>query len=201
MLILTTQCGGGSDNIKVEINYVMRCHLLPLEYKSLNLSVIEKPFFVLSVSKIELYAGKINALLSRNQIRDLYDTYQMINKNILNQQEIKALKNILLFYRYIQNDKFTYDPRFDQRFTRKSYVRDLLPVIKKGDSFNLNEAIQCVSSFISQLTEYDENQIAFIKSTESGSSSLNLLFLDSKMRVSAENHPLIDWKKMNNKQV
>lgn len=77
-VITYTPSGGGSDNIKVEINYAMRSHILPLEMKTLGLGVIENPFLVLTVSKVEIYAGKINALLSRNQIRDLFDMYQMI---------------------------------------------------------------------------------------------------------------------------
>ena len=36
--------GGGSDNIKVEINYAMRSHLLPLEHKKLVLGSIFQPF-------------------------------------------------------------------------------------------------------------------------------------------------------------
>lgn len=200
-VIAYTPSGGGSDNIKVEINYAMRSHLLPLEYIRLDLGIIENPFMVLTVSKIELYAGKMNALLSRNQIRDLYDTYQMIKNNLLNQEEIKALKNILLFYRYIQNDTLIYDPHFERRFTPRSYVRDLLPVIKKGDSFHLKEAIESVSSLISELTDYDDKQLAFIKSIEGGNPLFNLLFSDEDMKLRAENHPLTQWKQVNNKQV
>jgi len=186
--------GGGSDNIKVEINYAMRSHLLPLENKILDLGIIDNPFLVLTVSKIEIYAGKINALLSRNQIRDLYDTYQMINYKLLNHEEVKTLKSISLFYRYIQNDTLAFDSNFPQRFTRRSYVRDLLPVIKKGDTFDLGQAIESVSGFIEMITDYDENQHGFINSIENGTPSFDLLFQDEEMKDLAENHPLTQWK-------
>jgi predicted nucleotidyltransferase component of viral defense system len=186
--------GGGSDNIKVEINYAMRSHIFPLEYQILDLGIIEKPFNVLTVSKIELYAGKINALLSRNQIRDLYDTYQMIHNKMLNHDEIETLKNILLFYRYIQNDTLTTVSKFTQRFTKTSYVRDLLPVIKKGDTFELRQAIEIVSSFIERITDYDDDQYEFVKSIENGIPKFELLFQDEKMKKLAENHPLAQWK-------
>lgn len=193
-VISYTPSGGGSDNIKVEINYAMRSHLLPLEHKILDLGVIEHPFFVLTVSKIEIYAGKINALLSRNQIRDLYDTYQMINCKLLNHEEVKTLKSISLFYRYIQNDTLAFDSNFPQRFTRRSFVRDLLPVIKKGDTFDLGQAIESVSGFIEMITDYDENQNEFIDSIENGAPRFDLLFQDEEMNDLAENHPLTQWK-------
>ncbi len=193
-VISYTPSGGGSDNIKVEINYVMRSHVLPLEHRILDLGIIEKPFLVLTVSKIEIYAGKINALLSRNQIRDLYDTYQMIKNQFLSDEDIITLKNIVLFYRYIQNDTLNFDSNFNQRFTKKSYVRDLLPVIKKGDSFDLEQAIESVTSFIGIMTDYDENQHKFISSIEDGNPNFDLLFQDEIMKDLAESHPLIHWK-------
>ncbi|MDD5292935.1 MAG: nucleotidyl transferase AbiEii/AbiGii toxin family protein [Candidatus Izemoplasmatales bacterium] len=195
-VISYTPSGGGSDNIKVEINYVMRSHVLPLEHKQLNLGIIENPFLVLTVSKIEIYAGKINALLSRNQIRDLYDTYQMINNQFLNDEEIITLKNIVLFYRYIQNDSLAFNSNFNQRFTKRSYVRDLLPVIKKGDTFHLEQAIESVSIFIGMITDYDENQHQFIRTIENDNPHFELLFQDEKIKDLAENHPLTHWKKI-----
>ncbi|MDO9629931.1 MAG: nucleotidyl transferase AbiEii/AbiGii toxin family protein, partial [Acholeplasmataceae bacterium] len=168
--------------------------LLPLEHKKLDLGIIDNPFLVLTVSKIEIYAGKINALLSRNQIRDLYDTYQMINIKLLNHEEVKTLKSISLFYRYIQNDSLAFDSNFSQKFTRRSYVRDLLPVIKKGDTFDLGQAVESVSAFIEMITDYDENQNEFIDSIENGAPRFDLLFQDEDMRDLAEKHPLTQWK-------
>lgn len=196
-VIAYTPSGGGSDNIKVEINYAMRSHILPLENKVIDLGVIENPFPVLTVSKIEIYAGKINALLSRNQIRDLYDTYHMINKKLLDTNEIEVLKNVVLFYRYIQNETLDFNDDFKSKFTKKSYVRDLLPVIKKGDIFNLEEAISKVLVLIKSITSYDDNQKKFIDSIETDTPRYDLLFLDDTMRCNAIKHPLTQWKLKN----
>lgn len=195
-VIAYTPSGGGSDNIKVEINYAMRSHILPLEQKMLDLGVIENPFPVLTVPKIEIYAGKINALLSRNQIRDLYDTYQMITNNLLDTHEIEILKNVVLFYRYIQNETLDFNDDFKSKFTRRSYVRDLLSVIKKGDSFNLDDAINRVLEFIKSITRYDENQKLFIKSIEIDIPRFDYLFEDKAMLNNAIEHPLTKWKQI-----
>lgn len=193
-VITYTPSGGGSDNIKVEINYAMRSHILPLEMKTLGLGVIENPFLVLTVSKVEIYAGKINALLSRNQIRDLFDMYQMIKNKLIDSGEIDTLKNITLFYRYIQNDTLDFDRDFHSKFTKRSYIRDLLPVIKKGDSFNLDDAINIVFQFIKRITNYDENQQNFVNSLETDTPRYDLLFQDEKMKNNAIKHPLTQWK-------
>lgn len=192
-VITYTPSGGGFDNIKIEINYVLRGHLLPYERKQLNQNMIIEPFEVLSVSKIELFAGKINALLSRNQIRDLYDTYQMIYHKFLNEQEMELLKNVLLFYRYIQNDSILILPQLENRFTKKSYMRDLLSVIKKGDPFELSQAFEIVNRFLNDITTYDDNQRRFLHSVEQDSPLFELLF-DDTIKDKAQNHPLVIWK-------
>ena len=188
--------GGGSDNIKVEINYSMRSHLLPLEVNKLNFHGIDQAFDVLTVSKIEIYAGKINALLSRSQIRDLYDTYQMINKKLLNHDELSELKNIVIFYRYIQNDTLNYDYEMMNRHNKRSYLRDLLPVLRKGDKFNLEDAKKVVLSFLDIMTDYDENQLLFIKSIKEKNPKFEHLFKDQEKVDLAKNHPMTLWKLM-----
>jgi len=187
--------GGGTDNIKVEINYSMRSHLLTLENKQLDLIVIKDPFSILTVSKIEIYAGKINALLSRNQIRDLFDAHQMIEKHLLTNEETIILKNVVLFYRYIQNDTLEHDPDFLQKYNKRMYVRDLLPVLRKGNAFSLEAAKETVSKFIEHITSYDEKQKMFIESVNLGNPNFGFLFEDEKMKVKAEQHPMSLWKR------
>lgn len=195
-VVAYTPSGGGSDNIKVEINYSMRSHILPLEYKLIDLGVVENPFSILTVSKIEIYAGKINALLSRNQIRDLYDIYQMIDKNLIVFHEVEMLKNIVLFYRYIQNESLEINEDFNSKFTRRSHVRDLLPVLRKGDPFSLDDAMIRVLEFINEITNYDENQFNFIKSIETDNPRFDSLFKDEAMLENAVKHPLTQWKQL-----
>jgi len=187
--------GGGSDNIKVEINYSMRGHLLPLEYRPFMSRVVDSPFLVLTVSKIELYAGKINALLSRSQIRDLYDTYRMIQKGLIETHEYALFKNIVLFYRYIQNDSLEDDPSWIQRHNQRTYVRDLLPVLRRGDLFNLDIAKAVVLEFITRVTTYEERQLKFIESSIQHQPQFEYLFDDESIVRLAYHHPMTLWKK------
>jgi len=54
---------GMKDNIKIEINYSLRCHVLPLEHRSIETLGVFRNTTILSVAPIEIYASKIVALL------------------------------------------------------------------------------------------------------------------------------------------
>ena len=66
-----TNLGGMRDNIKVEINYSLRRHLFELEDKPVLSDVIHMEHLVTVLSPVELFAAKINALLSRAAARDM----------------------------------------------------------------------------------------------------------------------------------
>ena len=87
---------GNRDNIKVEINFLDRCHVLPLEKKKILTKGIIEDFEVLALNTTELYASKINALLSRATPRDLYDVNAMIENNVIKDTEL--LRKCLVFY-------------------------------------------------------------------------------------------------------
>lgn len=75
-----TNCGGVKDNIKVEINYSLRAHILPTE--RVKADVAGQTVEVRRLAKIELFASKIVALLSRTAPRDLYDIHNMIKQGV-----------------------------------------------------------------------------------------------------------------------
>lgn len=89
---------GNRDNIKVEINYLDRCHILPLENKKVRTMDIVGDLAILTLNTTELYATKINALLSRATPRDLYDVNAMIeNKTITDCELLKKCIVWLVF--------------------------------------------------------------------------------------------------------
>lgn len=71
------------DNIKIEINYMLRCHLLPIDKTPIRTSWEPKLFYVQGVNPIEIFASKIVALVNRTAARDLYDIYRLIRSGII----------------------------------------------------------------------------------------------------------------------
>ncbi|MBQ8322997.1 MAG: nucleotidyl transferase AbiEii/AbiGii toxin family protein [Clostridia bacterium] len=84
---------GNRDNIKIEINFMDRCHILPLENKIILTKGIVDDFEVLTLNTVELYASKINALLSRATPRDLYDVNAMIENGVIAEEDKEMLRN------------------------------------------------------------------------------------------------------------
>ena len=54
--------GGMKDNIKIEINYMIRFHILPVTKRKVNLPWLSEKLSVLSVAPMEIFASKIVAL-------------------------------------------------------------------------------------------------------------------------------------------
>ena len=191
-----TPCGGGSDNIKVEINYSMRGHLLPYQYLPINNdSIVESTCFY-AVSKLEIYAGKINALISRSQIRDLYDVHRIIQYHHITYEEILLLRNIFLVYRVISGNevKIEFDINHIERITKKTYIRQLIPVLRKDDDFDFDLAMQVVKDFVNELLKFDASQDQFIKLANEGILDFSLLFTDDSILEKVNKHPMILWK-------
>lgn len=61
--------GGMKDNLKIEINYMLRCHVLAPVRRTVDLPWLEQELTVLSVDPLEIYASKIVALLNRAVLR------------------------------------------------------------------------------------------------------------------------------------
>ena len=72
---------GNRDNIKIEINYSMRCHVLPVRRCTVNTYDTAVP--ITSLATEELFGSKIKALLERSAPRDLFDIDNMVNRRSL----------------------------------------------------------------------------------------------------------------------
>lgn len=79
--------GGMKDNLKIEINYMLRCHALPLSHRHVKLPWSESKLTVLSVDPIEIFGSKIVALLDRTAPRDLYDIHNMLRYGLFDEIE------------------------------------------------------------------------------------------------------------------
>lgn len=142
---------GNRDNIKIEINFMDRCHILPLESKKILVKGIFNSFEVLALNTIELYASKINALLSRATPRDLYDVTKMIENNII--KNTTTLKKCLIFYNMIGGEQDIDNLSFEniEKITFTKFKTQLKPVIAKSDKFNIEEAKTMVITYLKNL--------------------------------------------------
>lgn len=142
--------GGMKDNIKIEINYMLRTHLMPLKRRKINLPWLTSNSTVLSVAPMEIFASKIVALLNRTAPRDLYDIYNLLNLELFNESEQDMLRKCVLFYSCIGSDSvpdnFTFENIY--KMPQNKIKTDLLPVLRFGAYFDLKPARDKVVEYL-----------------------------------------------------
>ena len=190
---------GNKDNIKIEINYSLRSHILETEKRSIISEHFSSEYKVKSLAPLEIYGSKINALLSRAAARDLYDVGNMIHDSLFDKSEEKVLKKCIIFYAAISaRDKKSINKTFDMKamdsITKRKIRTDLNPVIKTKDDFELESAIKLVKAYISHLMVLTKEEKAFLDRFENGEYIPELLFEDEKILERIKNHPMALWK-------
>ena len=189
---------GNKDSIKVEINFLDRAHILPLENRQPLINFGEPNLNILTLNTTELYASKINALTSRAAPRDLYDVNTMIEKSII--EDTKMLKKCLIFYNMVggKQDIDNIDFTKIQAINYNMVKRQLKPVLDKKDKFNLDEAKENVINYLKALIKLDDDEIKFIKEFRQNNYDPSLLFENDEIIKNIINHPMALWRCKNN---
>ena len=185
--------GGNRDNIKIEINYIDRCHLLPFERKKIKCEFIDDNFEVLTLNKTELFASKINALISRFTPRDLYDVNKMIDSNIIG--NIDLLRKCTIFYNMIggNQDIMNLDYNNILKIDYNKIKRQLIPVLSKKDNFELDNAKEIVIGYLKKLFTVNESEKEFIELFMQKIYKPELLF-DNEISENIIDHPMAKWR-------
>lgn len=187
--------GGNKDHIKFDINYVMRAHI----YNAEKRLVVTKTFVVEdgvnSLNSIEIYGSKINALNNRAAVRDLYDVWKLVKSDMLSDQK-EQLRKAVIFYHVLTSDEISgkFDLAAANKLNQHSILRELVPVLKKGENFILEDALKSVSNFVNTLMDITDDEQMFIKNFCSGKYSPELLFDDPGIIDRISGHPMAKWK-------
>lgn len=188
--------GGMRDNIKIEINYSLRSHLFEPEDKLILADVILTDNMITVLHPIELFAAKINALLSRAAARDLYDTYNMVRLELFQKADFELLRKSIVFYTAISQEEIPekYDVNTIDRISIRKIRSDLLPVIQKGEFVDLEKIKSNVKDFLSGLMVLTSEEEEFLKQFKEKRYRPELLFDDERIIKRIEKHPMALWK-------
>lgn len=187
-----------NDILKIEINYSSRCHVLDIE-KVVGTNKINMNSEINVLNLNELIATKINALISRTTMRDIYDFYNLIKFGYL--KDAKLIKKISLFYLSF-NEKIPFDfnkkinSSIDiiQKVNYNNLKVSLIPMLNKSEKLDLDKMKIEVISKIKEIFILDDNEKAYIDTLNKGLFNKELLFKDYKNIKDIENHPLLKYK-------
>ncbi len=191
--------GGMNDNIKIEINYSLRTHIFETTYREISIQGIADNTLISTLNPLELFAAKINALLSRSAARDLYDIHNMINFGLFHENELSVLRKCVVFYTAISQDEIPdkYDFSCLNTITLRKIKTDLLPVIQKGEHFGLEEVKEKVGDFLKKLLILSPDEQLFLSEFKENRYRPELLFDDKDILERLNTHPMALWKIMN----
>ena len=189
--------GGNKDNIKIEINYSMRNHVLPIIKKEVKVDFFKMEEKWATLSTLELFGGKIKALIERSAARDLFDVYNMIENNLISLNDMDLLRKIIIFYLLIgSKNKIQFPLLFENiRSLNYSLIRkNLIPVLNRNHPFNFETAKTEVIDFLSKLLVFTDNETRFVENFNQGFYQPDLLFDDAEIIARIQEHPMALWK-------
>lgn len=190
---------GNIDNIKIEINYMNRVHILDTEEKEISKAVFkDKNITIHCLSSIEIYAAKICALLNRTTARDLFDVYTLSKYNLFNKEEkILLRKCFMLEYIAICGYKLK-DMNIEniEKLEKEDIKTKLLPTLKDRNprNSNVDEMKQAVREYLKDILVIDDNINLFYQKFQRGIFEPELLFEDKEILERIKKHPMIMWK-------
>ena len=190
---------GNTDNIKIEINYMNRVHILETKNIKVSTDIFkDKHLTIHCIHPIEIYATKLCALLSRTTARDLYDVYTLSKYNLFDDDEKRLLKQCFMLEYIAVNDYKLKDMKIDniEKLKRQDIKTKLLPTLKDRNprKSNVDEMKKVVREYLKEILVVDDNIKDFYDKFQKGIYKPELLFDDKEIIERIKEHPMIMWK-------
>lgn len=187
--------GGMKDNLKIEINYMLRCHVLPVVRRRVYLPWMTDELTILSVDPVEIFGAKIVALLSRTAARDLYDVHNMIIHNLFDGLKLDMLRKCAVFYSAIGAEHPPKEFALENvgRLTKRSITTDLYPVLRRGEKFELSDVQEEIKKYLSGFLAPTVDERIFWDAFGKGIYNPQFVFEGEELKRIRE-HPMALWK-------
>ena len=187
--------GGMKDNLKVEINYMLRCHVFPVFRRSATLPWNEDKISVLSVDPIEIFSAKAVALINRSAARDLYDMFNLQKYGLLDESQKSVFKKCIMFYCAIASENVPehFDFSRIENISAQKIKTDLIPVLRRAEHFDLMTAKIGVVEYLKGIL-LPEDDLSFWAYFAKGDYKPELLFDDTEILSRLAEHPMARWK-------
>lgn len=150
---------------------------------------------ILIIPPTELFAAKINALISRAAARDLYDINNQVSYSIFDESDYDILRKTTVFYAVISAKEInkTFNTQAIDTITFNKIKKDLFPVLSKSEFFDLEVRKQSAKNFINDLIKLTDCETEFLDRFENREYRPDLLFSEEVVEQIKE-HPMALWK-------
>lgn len=188
--------GGNRDVLKIEINYSLRAHIFdPVKRKVLT-DFFDDDLEVLTLTPMEIFAAKANALMSRAAARDLYDFNNMVHYGLFDESELEMLRKCIIYYNTISQEHINkaFDTSVIENLTFSKIRRDLFPVLRFKDNFDLEGRKQSARKYIADVMNIAEKEREYMIAFENKEYKPELLFEDEDIIERIKEHPMAMWK-------
>jgi predicted nucleotidyltransferase component of viral defense system len=193
--------GGQGGNLEVDVNFMFRIPLWPVITMDSRPIGIWQTVGIQVVDVHELAAGKLSALLSRQQARDLFDCSNLYHLGGLDQERLRLA--FIVYGAMSRRDWRTVAPN-DVDFDIADLEQRLIPTLRAAgikriqqDHFGKGLVEDC-RNFLAGLLPFAETEIEFLnRILDKGEIASELLTNDVGLQDRIRKHPLLEWKAVN----
>lgn len=194
---------GDSENLEVDINFMFRQPLWDVAY-------IDSHFFgkfqaknIPVFNSYELFAGKLAALFSRDQARDLFDTHQLLaQKREINSEYLRLA---FIVYGAMNRKDWRTISLEDISYTVNELKQKLFPVLRQtlvpqeeGLLPYGQKLIEECRDKLSIVYPLSATEVKFLDLVlDKGEINGSLLTVDKDLQERINRHPMLHWKALN----
>ena len=193
---------GETGNLEVDLNFMFRVPLWPVILRDSELVGAWQATGIPVLDHHELAAGKLAALLSRKQARDLFDSHRILRMENLERDRLRigfvvygAMNRI--DWRTVSADNIDFDAA--------EFARQLLPTLRVRTAEVESKAIEYGARLVEECRDglsavlpFTDNERAFLDLLlDRGIVDAKVLTPDAVLQQKIQKQPLLEWKALN----
>ncbi len=193
--------GGQGGNLEVDVNFMFRIPLWPVKTIDSRPLGIWQAVGIQVVDVHELAAGKLSALMSRRQARDLFDCSNLFRLGGLDRERLRLA--FVVYGAMSRRDWRTVAPTdvdFDIADLEQRLITTLRAAgIERIQQENFGQGlVEDCRNFLAGLLPFTETEMEFLnRLLDKGEIAPELLTADRGLHDRIRRHPLLEWKAVN----
>ena len=196
---------GQSSNLEVDLNFMFRLPLWDIQYSDSHILGDFQAKRIPVLDLHELAAGKLSALMSRRQTRDLFDCHRLLHINNIDRERLRIA---FVVYGAMNRKDWRMLAIEDVDFDVAELSRKLLPTLQfqraqEGvvlSGYGTQLVNECRKA-LSLVLPFTETEREFLNSLlDRGEIEPGLLTTDKALQEKIRKQPLLQWKALNVRQ-